>query len=61
MEDAVISETPGVIGRLVNRHVALCLSIHARMHDVEAPSEIRKSAAAMREDDRQLREAIEHA
>ena len=44
MEDAVISETPGVIGRLVNRHVTLCLSIHARMHDVEAPGEIRKSA-----------------
>ena len=44
MEDAVISETPGVIGRLVNRHVTLCLSIHARMHDVEAPGEIRKGA-----------------
>jgi len=61
VQNRVVVETAEIFRRLFLGDIALLRAIHARVHNIETPREIGERAAAVRQQDTQLGEAIHHA
>ena len=61
MQNGVVPEPAQVVRRRMGGDVALRGAVHALVHAVEAPGEIGKRAAAMRQQNPQRWKTVEHA